>query len=140
MQTQELTTGIITFLFTDLEKSTDLREEYPQEMKSALARHDAILKSAVESEAGFVVKTTGDGLHAAFPSAITGIKAVLASQLALISENWGATGPLRVRMALHSGEAELRDGDYYGSVVNRAARIMGAASGEQYSYPNQLQT
>lgn len=131
MQTRELPTGIITFLFTDLEKSTDLWEDYPQEMKSTLARHDAILKSAVESEAGFVVKTTGDGVHAAFPSAINGIKAVLASQLALISENWGATGPLRVRMALHSGEAELRDGDYYGSVVNRAARIMGAASGEQ---------
>ena len=81
-------------------------------MNSALARHDAILKAAVESEGGFVVKTTGDGLHAAFPSAIDGVKAVLASQLALISEQWGSTGQLRVRMALHSGEAELRDGDF----------------------------
>ncbi|MBK5107426.1 MAG: adenylate/guanylate cyclase domain-containing protein, partial [Anaerolineales bacterium] len=125
-----LPTGIITFLFTDLESSTDLWEEFPEEMNSALARHDAILKAAVESEGGFVVKTTGDGLHAAFPSAIDGVKAVLASQLALISEQWGSTGQLRVRMALHSGEAELRDGDYYGSVVNRSARIMGAASGE----------
>ena len=131
MDVQILPTGIITFLFTDLESSTDLWEEFPEEMNSALARHDAILRAAVESEGGFVVKTTGDGLHAAFASAIDGVKSVLASQLALISEQWGSTGQLRVRMALHSGEAELRDGDYYGSVVNRSARIMGAASGEQ---------
>ncbi|GAF68356.1 unnamed protein product, partial [marine sediment metagenome] len=86
MNVQILPTGIITFLFTDLESSTDLWEEFPEEMNSALARHDAILRAVVESEGGFVVKTTGDGLHAAFPSAIDGVKAVLASQLALISE------------------------------------------------------
>ncbi len=131
METQTLPTGTITFLFTDLENSTDLWEKFPEEMKTALARHDAILKAAVQREGGYIVKTTGDGLHAAFPSAINGVNCVLASQLALNAESWGETGPLRVRMALHSGAAELRDGDYYGSVVNRSARIMGAASGEQ---------
>jgi predicted ATPase len=100
-------------------------------MKSALARHDAILQAAVKAENGLIIKTTGDGLHAVFPTATDGVEAVLSAQLGLRAEAWDETGPLRVRMALHSGDAELRDGDYYGSVVNRAARIMGTASGEQ---------
>jgi len=131
MVTQKFPSGIITFLFSDLEGSTDLWEEYPEAMKVSLARHDDILRRAVENEGGIVVKTTGDGLHAAFSSAINGVNAGIASQLALNSEPWEQTGPLLVRMALHTGEAELRDGDYYGSVVNRSARIMGAAAGEQ---------
>jgi predicted ATPase/class 3 adenylate cyclase len=123
--------GIVTFLFTDLEDSTRLWEEFPFEMKAALARHDAILTSHVKDGNGLIVKTTGDGLHAVFSSPIDAIGVVVAAQLALRSENWGEIGPMRVRMALHSGEAEQRGGDYYGSVVNRAARIMGTAAGEQ---------
>ena len=128
---QELPSGIVTFLFTDLEDSTRLWEEFPSEMKAVLARHDAILTSHVTEGDGMIVKTTGDGLHAVFSSPIDAIGVVVAAQLALRSENWSETEPLRVRMALHSGEAEQRGGDYYGSVVNRAARIMGTAAGEQ---------
>jgi class 3 adenylate cyclase len=131
MASQELPSGTVTFLFTDLEDSTQLWEDYHQAMKSALARHDAILQAAVKAENGLIIKTTGDGLHAVFPTATDGVEAVLSAQLGLRAEAWDETGPLRVRMALHSGDAELRDGDYYGSVVNRAARIMGTASGEQ---------
>ena len=128
---QEYPSGIVTFLFTDLEDSTRLWEEFPAEMKIALARHDAILTSQVNEGNGMIVKTTGDGLHAVFSSPQDAIEVVVAAQLALKSENWDETEPLRVRMALHSGEAEQRGGDYYGSVVNRAARIMGVAAGEQ---------
>ncbi len=131
MTTQEFPSGTVTFLFTDLEGSTQLWEDYPQAMKSALSRHDAILQEAVKTERGKIIKTTGDGLHAVFPTASDGVEAVLFAQLRLRAEAWKETGPLRVRMALHSGEADLRDGDYYGTVVNRAARIMGTASGDQ---------
>jgi class 3 adenylate cyclase len=131
MTSQEFPRGTVTFLFTDLENSTRLWEDYPQVMKIALARHDALLQETVEAMHGKIIKSTGDGLHAVFPNAGDGLKAVLAAQLGLRAESWGETGPLRVRMALHSGEADLRDGDYYGTVVNRAARIMGTASGDQ---------
>jgi class 3 adenylate cyclase len=124
-------------LFTDLEDSTHLWEEYPTEMKSALARHDSILESSVVQGMGKIVKTTGDGLHAVFKSPINAIQTVVSAQKALLSAEWGETGPLRVRMAFHSGEAQFRDGDYYGSVVNRAARIMGTASGKQ-SAPGEI--
>ncbi len=128
---EEYPTGVVTFLFTDLEDSTYLWEEYPTEMKSALARHDTILELSVDEGKGKIVKTTGDGLHAVFHSPIDAIQAVVTAQKSIQTEEWGSTGPLRVRMALHSGEAEFRGGDYYGSVVNRAARIMGSAAGEQ---------
>jgi predicted ATPase/class 3 adenylate cyclase len=131
MTKQVFPSGRITFLFTDLEGSTGLWEKYPEAMKSALARHDAILKSAVVTNGGIIVKTTGDGLHAAFSSAAEAVNSVITAQLDLISEPWEQAGPLRVRMALHTGEADFRDGDYYGSVVNRSARIMGVAAGEQ---------
>ena len=80
---------------------------------------------------GYVVKTTGDGFHAAFAAAHDALDAAVAAQLALVGESWGETGPLRVRMGVHSGPAELRDGDYYGTAVNRAARLMSAAHGGQ---------
>ena len=130
MSREEFPTGVVTFLFTDLEDSTHLWEEYPTEMKSALARHDSILESSVDQGKGKIVKMTGDGLHAVFNSPLDAIQAVVSAQKALLAAEWGNTGTLRVRMTLHSGEAQFRDGDYYGSVVNRAARIMGTASGE----------
>src|SRR3954469_18735095 len=100
-------------------------------MRPALARHDAILHEAIEAHDGFVVKTTGDGFHAVFGTAHGAVDAAVAAQLALTGEPWEMTGPLRVRMGLHTCEAELRDGDYYGSAVNRAARLMSAAQGGQ---------
>jgi predicted ATPase/class 3 adenylate cyclase len=127
----ELPSGTVTFLFTDLEGSTRLWEEHPEAMRPALARHDAILHEAIAVHGGFVVKTTGDGFHAVFGTAHDAVDAAVAAQLALIGEPWEMTGRLRVRMGLHTCEAELRDGDYYGSAVNRAARLMATAHGGQ---------
>jgi class 3 adenylate cyclase len=126
-----LPTGTVTFLFTDLEGSTRLWEDHPAAMKAALARHDEILRDAVEERGGHVVKTTGDGLHAAFAVAPDAVAAALNAQRALVSEEWALPEPLKVRMGLHTGAAELREGDYYGPAVNRAARIAAAAHGGQ---------
>jgi predicted ATPase/class 3 adenylate cyclase len=127
----DLPAGTVTFLFTDLEGSTRLWDEYPDAMPAALARHDEILRSAVEKYHGHVVKTTGDGLHAVFATAHDAVDAAGDAQRALVAEAWGSTGPLKVRMGVHTSEAELRDGDYYGGSVNRAARLMSAAHGGQ---------
>ena len=126
----ELPTGTVTFLFTDLEGSTRLWEEHHELMRGALARHDEILRDAVEKRDGYVVKTTGDGLHAAFAVAPDAVAAALDAQRALVREEW-ALPELKVRMGLHTGVAEVRDGDYYGSAVNRAARVAAAAHGGQ---------
>ena len=127
----ELATGTVTFLFTDLEGSTRLWEEHPEAMKRALARHDEILRDAVETPGGVVVKTTGDGLLAAFESAEGALLAAAAGQVALAAERWERTGPLRVRMGIHTGTGELRDGDYFGPALNRAARVTAVAHGGQ---------
>jgi predicted ATPase/class 3 adenylate cyclase len=123
--------GTVTFVFTDIEGSTQLWERFPEAMKVALAQHDVILRRAIESQQGTIVKTTGDGLHAAFDSPADALQAVLDAQRTLLAQSWPETGPLRVRLALHTGEAEWRDGDYYGSAVNRTARLMSLASGGQ---------
>ena len=120
-----------TFLFTDLEGSTQLWEQFPELMKPALERHDALLRTAVESSNGQVVKTTGDGLMAFFRSALDGVNACLKAQHSLKDELWGETGPLKVRMGLHVGEAQPRGGDYFGPTVNRSARLMSVAHGGQ---------
>ena len=100
-------------------------------MKTVLARHDDLVRAAVEGFNGQVVKTTGDGFHAAFASAQDGLSACIHAQRSLLEEIWEETGPLRVRMGLHIGEAQQRGGDYYGTAVNRAARLMSAANGGQ---------
>jgi predicted ATPase/class 3 adenylate cyclase len=127
----ELPSGTVTFLFTDLEGSTRLWQEHPDAMRPALARHDTIVRDAIEAHGGHFVKTTGDGAHAAFATASDAIDAAIAAQVALASETWALPDPLRVRIGIHSGPAELRDGDYYGTTVNRAARIMSVAYGGQ---------
>src|SRR5262245_24148614 len=121
----------ITFVFTDLESSTRLWETFPDAMSDAMERHDAILRRAVEDADGRVLKATGDGLMAVFSAASDGANACLVAQLALRDESWGETGPLRVRMGIHVGEAQRRAGDFFGPPVNRAARIMAAAHGGQ---------
>src|SRR5262245_30187993 len=100
-------------------------------MKAALARHDAILRDVVEAHDGTVVKTRGDGLHAVFPNSQQAAAASVAAQRRLTAEVWAIPEPLRVRMGLHSGHAEMRDGDYFGSAVNLAARVADAAHGGQ---------
>jgi predicted ATPase/class 3 adenylate cyclase len=126
----KLPTGTVTFLFTDLESSTRLWERDPG-MQAALARHDEVLRAAVESHRGHVVKTTGDGVHAVFALASDAVAAAVAAQRALASESWGHVGALRVRMGLHSGAAEQRAGDFFGPAVNRAARVMALGHGGQ---------
>ena len=120
----DLPTGTVTFLFTDLEGSTRLWEQHPEAMRDALARHDEILREAVEKRDGVVVKTTGDGLHAAFASAHDAVLAAVDGQRALDAIDWPLPEVIRVRMGLHTGEAALRDGDYFGTAVNLAARAV----------------
>ena len=124
-----LPTGTVTFLFTDIEGSTQLWERHPEAMKTALARHDSILKEAIEFNQGHIIKTTGDGVHAVFSTAIDAINTAIVSQSNLQSQITNLQ--LRVRMGLHTGEAELRAGDYYGQTLNRVARIMEVAYGGQ---------
>jgi len=133
-----LPSGIVTFLFSDIEGSTRLWEQYPDAMKTALARHDSILHEAVESNGGHFIKTTGDGIHAGFDAVADGISATLRAQQALNAEPWNEIRParVRVRMGLHTGEAELRAGDYYGAVLNRTARLMSVAHGGQILLSN----
>ena len=100
-------------------------------MRDALAHHDAILRDAVALHQGDIVKTTGDGVHAVFTSARDALDTAINAQLELHRTEWGEIGELRVRMGLLTGEAELRDGDYYGPAVNRAARLMASAHGGQ---------
>ena len=104
-------TGTLTFLFTDIEGSTQLWEQYPEAMKTALAKHDSILKEAVETNNGHVIKSTGDGIHAVFESAGQGVAATLAAQQALSKHTWEEITPqaLRVRMGLHTGRVKSID-------------------------------
>jgi predicted ATPase/class 3 adenylate cyclase len=127
----ELPTGTVTFLFTDLVTSSRLWEERPTAMNAALVRHDELLRSAVGAHGGRVVKHTGDGMLAVFATAIDAIGAALDGQRALMVEDWGVVGSLRARMGLHTGVAEHRDGDYFGTVLNRAARVMAMAHAGQ---------
>ena len=95
----------VTFLMTDIAGSTRLWEEHPDAMAVALRAHDLMLRAAVESAGGAVIKTTGDGLLAAFDDAHASIRAALDGQRRLRDHAWGETGPLQVRMALHTGAA-----------------------------------
>jgi predicted ATPase/class 3 adenylate cyclase/Tfp pilus assembly protein PilF len=124
-------TGTVTFLFTDIEGSTRMWERSPQAMQAALARHDELLRRAIEEHGGYVFKTVGDAFCCAFPTAPDALEAALDTQRLLLKERWGKSGPLRVRMALHMGAAEERDGDYFGPPVNRVARLLSAAHGGQ---------
>jgi predicted ATPase/class 3 adenylate cyclase len=130
-QMAELPTGTVTFLFTDVEGSTKLWERYPQAMGANMARHDELLRTVMESSGGFVFKTIGDAFCVAFPSAPHALEAALAAQRALLSEEREKTGPLRTRMALHTGSAQERGGDYFGPPLNRIARLLSAGHGGQ---------
>jgi predicted ATPase/class 3 adenylate cyclase len=126
-----LPTGTVTFLFTDIEGSTRLWEKHPEAMKVALARHDQLLRGAIEAHRGNVFKTIGDAFCAAFWEAEDAVAATLQFQRALAAEPWGDTGPLKVRAALNTGETQERDGDYFGPALNRVARLLSAGYGGQ---------
>src|SRR5439155_15702382 len=110
----DMPSGTVTFLFTDIEGSTERWERLPAAMGPALARHDALLRAAIEAHRGHVFKTIGDAFCAAFDTVPEAVDAALAAQRLVAAEPWGEIGPIRVRMALHTGTPELRDGDYFG--------------------------
>ena len=121
-------TGTVTFLFTDVEGSTRLWEESREAMRFGLARHDEILREAIESKGGYIFATGGDAFSSAFQAASDALEAALAAQLALQGEPWSEID-IRVRMAVHVGEAEERGGDYFGPTLNRTARVLSTAAG-----------
>ena len=96
-----------------------------------MPRHDELLRDAVESQGGVIVKNTGDGFHAVFATAHDAVTTAVAAQRALLADDWNIAETVRVRMGIHTGEAEVRDGDYIGGAVNRAERLMSVAHGGQ---------
>src|SRR5687768_16573723 len=129
----ELPTGTVTFLLTDIEGSTALWEQHRDAMRQALVRHDVLVEQLVAEHHGQVVRPRGEGdsRFAVFARATDAVAAAAALQQALHAEPWPTPTPVRVRMALHTGEADLREGDYYGSAVNRCARLRAIAHGGQ---------
>jgi len=142
VSTPTLPTGTVTFLFTDIEGSTRLWQQHPRAMKDALARHHAALHHAIESSGGYVFQIVGDAFCAAFALATDALAAALAAQRALAHEAWAETGPIRVRMALHTGAAELRAGEHKsgeyvsGLTLSHAARLLAAGHGAQILVSN----
>jgi class 3 adenylate cyclase len=128
-----LPTGTVTFLFTDVEGSTSAWIQNSNGMRAAMARHDELIESLVGKFGGQVVRPRGEGdsRFAVFVRATDGIASACAIQLALLVEPWPLDTPLRVRMALHTGEADLRLGDYYGPAVNHCARLRAVAHAGQ---------
>ncbi|MFO7548917.1 MAG: adenylate/guanylate cyclase domain-containing protein, partial [Acidimicrobiia bacterium] len=123
-------TGTVTFLFTDMAGSTRLWDLHPLEMAPAQVTHDHRLRQAIDDHGGYVFSSSGDGIGAAFGSPGAALSAALEVQTGLAGIEVGGE-PIRVRMGIHTGIAEERDGDYFGTAVNRAARIMAVAHGGQ---------
>jgi len=125
-------TGTVTFLFTDMEGSTRLWDEYPDAMNHVIARHDELLADVVDAHGGYVFSRAGDGWGIAFASSGAAVRAALDIQRRIADEDWPASiDHIRLRMGLHAGTANQRDGDFFGTAVNRAARVSAAATGGQ---------
>ncbi|MGZ3496907.1 MAG: ATP-binding protein [Vulcanimicrobiaceae bacterium] len=123
--------GTVTFLFSDIEGSTERWERDRDAMGAALTRHDALMREALQARGGYIFKTIGDAFCAAFFTAPDAVAAAHDAQRALAAEDFSAVGGVRVRMALHTGTVEERDGDYFGPPVNRVARLLAAGHGGQ---------
>src|SRR3954451_24018966 len=122
--------GTVTFLFTDIEGSTRLWETDTPAMWRALGRHHELLKQAIQAQRGVAFKSVGDAIQAAFFSAPDAVCAAVAAQRLIAAENW-SVGQLRVRMAIHCGDAEPAGGDYTAPCLNRLARLLGTGYGGQ---------
>ena len=127
----EYPSGTVAFLFTDIEGSTKRWETDQQAMQSAVERHFTLLRESIATQGGVHFKSVGDAIQAAFPTVPKAIAAAIDAQVALRRADWGDLGPLRVRMAVHVGEATPRDGDYLAPCLNRLARLLGTGYGEQ---------
>ena len=123
--------GTVTFLFTDIEGSTVMWEAHPRVMRTSLERHDALLRAIITGAGGYVFKTVGDAFCAAFARAADAVGAALQAQAAIAAEPWPGETPIKVRMAVHTGAVDSRDGDYFGPPVNRVARLLSAGHGGQ---------
>ena len=123
--------GIVTFLFTDIQGSTRLWQDDPAAMDIALKRHDDILSKAISQNSGYVFKTVGDAFCCAFAEAGDAVRAALAAQFVVGEQEWMTPRPIRVRMSLHTGSVRQRDKDYFGPTVNKVARIESLAHGGQ---------
>jgi predicted ATPase/class 3 adenylate cyclase len=123
--------GTVTFLFTDIQGSTRLWQDHGDGMRDALERHDEIVLAEVAAAGGYVFATGGDGFGIGFGSAADAIRCAVAVQQALGTEDWGDGPVLRVRMGMHTGRAQERGGNYFGSDVSTAARVMAVAHGGQ---------
>ena len=126
-----LPTGTVTFLFTDIEGSTQRWDAHREAMSAAVQRHDAIVRAAMDAHGGYVFKTLGDAFCVAFARSDAAVAAALDFQRALAAEDFAAVGGLRVRVALHTGTADERDSDYFGPAVNRVARLLSIGHGGQ---------
>lgn len=123
--------GTFTLLFTDIEGSTRLWDTHPEAMRSALSIHDELLRKAVDAAGGRLFKHTGDGSVSVFAVASDALEAAAEIQRRLAMMTFSDIGELRVRMGVHTGEVEERDGDFFGPPMNRTARLMSAAHGGQ---------
>jgi predicted ATPase/class 3 adenylate cyclase len=126
-----LPTGLVTFLFSDIEGSTQRWEAHRDAMQAAVDRHDEILRTAIQTHKGYIFKTVGDAFCAAFASVADGVAAAIAAQREIASEDFSAVDGVRVRMGLHVGEVSEHRGDYFGPDVNRVARLMSIGHGGQ---------
>ena len=126
-----LPTGTVTFLFTDIEGSSSRWERAGGDMAEAVRRHDALMRTAIREAGGHVFKTVGDAFCAAFGRPQEAIAAAAAAQRALAAHDFTTVDGLAVRMAIHTGTADERDGDYFGQAVNRVARILSIGNGGQ---------
>ena len=124
-------TGTVTFLFSDIEGSTGRWDAHRAEMQEAVRRHDDLMRAAIERNGGYVFKTIGDAFCVAFATVPEAVTAALDAQRAIQSEDWNAVGGLSVRMAIHAGVADERDGDYFGPTANRVTRLLAVGHGGQ---------
>lgn len=124
-------TGTVTFLFSDIEGSTQRWERDREAMSHALQRHDALMRESIEAHGGYVFKVVGDSFYAAFATAPDAVSAAVRAQRLLSATDFSSVEGLRVRMALHTGDAEQREDDYFGPTVNRVARLLAIGHGGQ---------
>ena len=126
-----LPTGTVTFVFTDIEGSTERWERDRAAMQAAVRRHDEVMRTAIAEHGGQIFKTIGDAFCAAFARPEDAVAAMLDAQRAIAAEDFSAIDGLRVRAAIHTGTADERDGDYFGPAVNRVARLLAIGHGGQ---------
>src|SRR5579872_3086145 len=131
LREDSLPSGLVAFLFTDIEGSTQRWDKHRDAMDAAVKLHDTIVRGAIEGGTGYVFKTAGDAFCAAFSSARDAVTAAIEIQRELAGADFAAVDGIRVRIGLHVGQASERDGDYFGPAVNRTARLMSIGHGGQ---------